>query len=196
MAGHKAHISITTSGKGSPGVSKYKVRLAPYSSWTILTSRPGRFLDIHCADDILFGNVFDRPLKLPWGFGAVLKFMKYVVYLISVAMACSRCALRYVDPTLVENFASRSRPWAFSPFVATMPHIHHTRTDEAHDRPEFPRSGNPIAEDTSKFRTRTQAIAHGKFSWHKDRKQRRAHFSNEAKRKEVVFGPDVCNSPC
>ena len=40
--------------------------------------RVGRFLDNHCADDILFGNVFDRPLKLPWGFGAVLKFMKYV----------------------------------------------------------------------------------------------------------------------
>ena len=31
-----------------------------------------------CADDVMFGNTFDRPLKLPWGSGAALKFMKYV----------------------------------------------------------------------------------------------------------------------
>ena len=87
---------------------------------------------------------------------------------------------------------SRKRPWAFSPFVATMPHIHHTRTDEPHHtKPHFPRSHEPIAEDTSRLRTRTHSIAHGKFSWHRDRKQRKAHFVNEAKRKEVVFGPNV-----
>ena len=45
---------------------------------TVVWIGPGRFLDTHCADDILFGNIFDRPLKLPWGFGAVLKFMRYV----------------------------------------------------------------------------------------------------------------------
>ena len=38
----------------------------------------GRFLETMCADDILFGNIFDRPFKLPWGFSAALKFMKYV----------------------------------------------------------------------------------------------------------------------
>ena len=32
----------------------------------------------HTADDILFGNAFERPLKLPWGFSAALKFMQYV----------------------------------------------------------------------------------------------------------------------
>ena len=36
----------------------------------------GRFLQPHSADDILFGNVFERPLKLPWVFGAALRFMK------------------------------------------------------------------------------------------------------------------------
>ena len=39
----------------------------------------GRFLMPHSADDILFGNTFDRPLKLPWGTSAVLKFMKFVL---------------------------------------------------------------------------------------------------------------------
>jgi hypothetical protein len=29
----------------------------------------GRFLVLHFADDILFGNTFDRPLKLPLGTG-------------------------------------------------------------------------------------------------------------------------------
>jgi Protein of unknown function (DUF1769) len=36
----------------------------------------GRFLNTHSADDILFGNTFDRPLKLPWGSTAALKFMQ------------------------------------------------------------------------------------------------------------------------
>jgi hypothetical protein len=40
----------------------------------------GRFLRPISADDVLFGNTFDRPLKLPWGSGAALKFMQYVSY--------------------------------------------------------------------------------------------------------------------
>lgn len=36
----------------------------------------GRFLKEYSADDILFGNTFDRPLSLPWGSGAALSFMK------------------------------------------------------------------------------------------------------------------------
>ena len=36
----------------------------------------GRFLRPISADDVLFGNTFDRPLKLPWGSGAALKFMQ------------------------------------------------------------------------------------------------------------------------
>jgi hypothetical protein len=38
----------------------------------------GRFLRPTSADDVLFGNTFDRPLKLPWGSSAALKFMQYV----------------------------------------------------------------------------------------------------------------------
>ncbi|KAF5379560.1 hypothetical protein D9757_009255 [Collybiopsis confluens] len=34
-----------------------------------------RFLHACSADDIMFGNTFDRPLHLPWGSGAALKFM-------------------------------------------------------------------------------------------------------------------------
>jgi len=35
----------------------------------------GRFLRPISADDVLFGNTFDRPLKLPWGSSTALKFM-------------------------------------------------------------------------------------------------------------------------
>lgn len=52
--------------------------LAP-SRLLILTcdvASSGRFLRPISADDVLFGNTFDRPLKLPWGSGAALKFMQ------------------------------------------------------------------------------------------------------------------------
>jgi len=48
----------------------------------LMSYRIGRFLQEHSADDILFGNTFDRPLKLPWGSTAALKFMQYVVILL------------------------------------------------------------------------------------------------------------------
>ena len=46
-------------------------------TWSIQVR--GRYL-VHglTMDDVLFGNTFDRPLKLPWGSGAALKFMKYI----------------------------------------------------------------------------------------------------------------------
>ena len=44
-------------------------------TWSIQVT--GRFLvDGLTSDDVLFGNTFDRPLKLPWGSGAALKFMQ------------------------------------------------------------------------------------------------------------------------
>jgi len=36
----------------------------------------GRFLQPHTADDVLFGNVFGRPLTLPWGSSAAFQLMK------------------------------------------------------------------------------------------------------------------------
>ena len=70
----------------------------------------GRFLQHHSADEILFGNTFDKPLKLPWGSGAALKFMQYVQH--------SRCIGRvidllfsYIDPTLEHDLGSHTKPW-------------------------------------------------------------------------------------
>ena len=44
----------------------------------------GRFLKRYSANDVLFGNTFDRPLNLPWGSGAALKFMKLVFFFCSL----------------------------------------------------------------------------------------------------------------
>jgi hypothetical protein len=76
-------------------------------TWSIQVQ--GRFLEHHSADDILFGNTFDRPLKLPWGSGAALKFMNYI------------------DPTLEHDLSSYTKPWALSPLISTMPHFSHSR---------------------------------------------------------------------
>ena len=38
----------------------------------------GRFLQSHSADDILFGNIFQKRLNLPRGSDIVLDLMQYV----------------------------------------------------------------------------------------------------------------------
>ncbi|KAF8627916.1 hypothetical protein AX15_004178 [Amanita polypyramis BW_CC] len=78
-------------------------------TWSIQVS--GRFLEPQSADDILFGNIFDRPLYMPWGSSAALKFMQYT------------------DPTLEHDLFSQTKPWALSPLIATMPHFAHKRIE-------------------------------------------------------------------
>ncbi|KAG8913639.1 hypothetical protein FRC00_001948, partial [Tulasnella sp. 408] len=41
-------------------------------TWSIQIQ--GRFLEPISANDVMFGNTFDRPLKLPWGTAAALQF--------------------------------------------------------------------------------------------------------------------------
>ncbi|KAI0077345.1 DUF1769-domain-containing protein [Panus rudis PR-1116 ss-1] len=146
-------------------------------TWSIQVQ--GRFLQPHSADDIMFGNVFDRALKLPWGFGAVLKFMKYI------------------DPTLEHDLTSKSRPWALSPLIATMPHmqIHHRPNDEDWSQwPTFPPS-KPITDDISDLQLHphkkhphplhhhhlaNEAHAHTK---------RKTHFQHSSARQQLTYTP-------
>ena len=84
---YKVNISIGRTEKGSLGAYRSKVRYPFKSPLTLLACQTtltnlldiaiaGRFLRPISADDVLFGNTFDRPLKLPWGSGAALKFMQ------------------------------------------------------------------------------------------------------------------------
>jgi len=92
-------------------------------TWSIQTQ--GRFLRPISADDVLFGNTFDRPLKLPWGSGAALKFM------------------HFIDPTLEHDLASSTKPWALSPLISTMPHFAHGRVSSSPSRSPSPAMFQP-----------------------------------------------------
>lgn len=70
----------------------------------------GRFLQPQNADDILFGNIFERPLKLPWVFGAALRFMKYCIpFSFPFFPSFSRSPLSFPFPPLLHPSGSRSR---------------------------------------------------------------------------------------
>ncbi|KAH6896246.1 hypothetical protein BKA70DRAFT_1316696 [Coprinopsis sp. MPI-PUGE-AT-0042] len=104
-------------------------------TWSIQVR--GRFLVPHSADDILFGNTFDRPFHLPWGTSAVLN---------------------YIDPTLEHDLQSQTKPWALSPLLSTMPHFaHHRIRDSAQSEGPFPPSTS-LQDNTSELHFASNTI--------------------------------------
>jgi len=148
--------------RGAIGDSAYFHKRADVT-WSIQVQ--GRFLHQYSADDILFGNTFERPLKLPWGFSAALKFM------------------HYVDPTLEQDLASTSKPWALSPLISTMPYLSHRPLETGEPLGPFP-PPEPIQDDLSHLR-----LADGHCTTEMT-KNRRSFFADTARRKAVVFGPE------
>ncbi|BEJ14895.1 hypothetical protein CspHIS471_0406620 [Cutaneotrichosporon sp. HIS471] len=74
----------------------------------------GRYLDNVGGDDLVFGNVFERPIRdsLPWGTSIATRFM------------------HFIDPTLqLDVYADK--PWALSPVLATMNRLSLSLTKEA-----------------------------------------------------------------
>lgn len=138
-----AHIKGLTDECGNVRDSEYFIRedkagitwsiqvQGESSSWWLASNRKrrshvsseGRFLVPQSADDVLFGNTFDRPLKLPWGTGAVLKFMQYVASF----LAQQTHELRGFAPQLHRpNF--RKRPHLFNKTVGLITaHSHHAQ---------------------------------------------------------------------
>jgi len=121
-------------------------------TWSI--QMQGRYLKEYSADDILFGNIFDTPIYQPWGFSAAVRFMQYL------------------DPTLEQDLASQSRPWALSPLISSMPYLQHARI-EGTDLPAFPPE-KPVGNDTSLLNTEGD---------------RRRWFADAQRRKDVTLGP-------
>ncbi|KAL4079548.1 hypothetical protein J3A83DRAFT_4210548 [Scleroderma citrinum] len=157
-------------------------------TWSIQVQ--GRFLHPHSTNDILFGNTFDRPLKLPWGSSAALKFMKFV------------------DPALEHNLTSPTKPWALSPLVATVPHFVHSHVEVQHvSEDKSSETGFPpltsISDNTSHLSiisTSPSDASHDgtQFASKSDPKnlrfrtssERRKYFSKEVNRKDLIFGPN------
>lgn len=160
-------------------------------TWSIQVQ--GRFLREYDADDVLFGNVFDRPLKLPYGTSfvltPVLRFMNYV------------------DPTLQHDLLSQSKPWALSPLISTMPHFSHRKLEKGKEDmgqwPEFP-GKKSVHDDVSQLKLGyedattevdanggdVEGVRDGLDSVH-SASERQTFFRSAEKRKKVVFGPSV-----
>ena len=80
----------------------------------------GKYLDDPNADEVIFGNVFEGPIRdsLPWGTSVAVKFMKYVSCL-PMGGLCLLTGYSYIDPTLdLDIYADK--PWALSPALASM----------------------------------------------------------------------------
>jgi len=131
------------------------------------------FLVPQNADDIMFGNIFDKRLRLPPGFGAALKFVKSVI-----------------DPTIEQDLRSQTKPWALSPLVATMPYCSRTYVDEEKNdplrrpgmlRPMSLNSLDGISPQEGKKRKRL------KFD---SSSHRQKYFRDPERRKEIEFGPE------
>ncbi|KAG9120233.1 hypothetical protein FRC07_004355 [Ceratobasidium sp. 392] len=129
-------------------------------TWSIRIQ--GRFLKEINGNNLLFGNVFDRPLTLPWGFGAALNFVQYV------------------DPTL-EHDLYGDKPWALSPLLSTMPYLQRTQLAANNPVPSIP--STLLTED--KFEP-PLASALEKDS---NPTTRRKYFTDEARRKEINLTP-------
>ncbi|KAJ7076883.1 hypothetical protein B0H15DRAFT_790166 [Mycena belliarum] len=185
-------------------------------TWSIQVQ--GRFLSPRSSNDILFGNIFERPLKLPWGTGAALKFMKYI------------------DPTLSHDLtcAATQKPWALSPLLATMPYLKHSRLPSPCDppgdldpdithlpsfpppaliaddtsslylsvNPASPRSATPSSSGSSSSlssgssrrssdskKSKKRKTADDEIPREMTSQQRRSYFANEAHREAVLLGP-------
>ncbi|KAL6299235.1 DUF1769-domain-containing protein [Sparassis latifolia] len=123
-------------------------------TWSI--QMQGRFLQPYSTNDVLFGNTFEKPLNLPWGFNTALRFMQYI------------------DPTLEQDLASQSKPWALSPLISTMPYLEHRRIAHDAEVPPFPPE-TPTANDTSLLYSSGD---------------RRVYFRDVEHRKEVTLGPE------
>jgi len=133
-------------------------------TWSIQVQ--GRFLQTQSADTVLFGNTFDRPLKLPWGTSAALKFMNFI------------------DPTL-ENDLMGPTPWALSPLIATMPYFAHQVCPANEPLPEFP-VHTTIQDDTSQLRPQDSSEPPLNLG---PPNKRRAYFSSVPHRETVVYHP-------
>ncbi|OCF31969.1 hypothetical protein I317_03113 [Kwoniella heveanensis CBS 569] len=90
----------------------------------------GKFKDDFNADEVLFGNVFEKPIRdnLPWGTSIATKFMYFV------------------DPT-VEADIYADKPWALSPALATMSHLSLASSASS----ESTNNGVYVTEDTGEW---------------------------------------------
>lgn len=135
------------------------------TTWSIQVQ--GRFLVPVSADDVMFGNTFERPLKLPWGTSAAMQFASFI------------------DPVLTHDLNSKT-PWALSPLISTMPHFKATRCQDIKTLPSFDPM-QPFKEDVSALFDGSQTPPTPLVTASK----RRKWFEKENRRKAVKYTPET-----
>lgn len=150
-------------------------------SWSMQIQ--GRFLQPVNADDLVFGNEFDKPIKdhLPYGTSLALQFV------------------RMVDPNL-EHDLYANKPHAWSPYLATMPRIRSTPFEAKGDNndfeawPKFTETPNYVEDDITSLIPKEVAekekdtVANFK-GIDKAHEYRQRFLSNRQHRQAITVGP-------
>lgn len=101
-----------------------------HQSWSMQIQ--GRFKKDVNADDLVFGNEFDKPIKdhLPYGTSVALQFVKVI------------------DPNLEHDLYAQ-KPHAWSPYLATMPRVNSRKIEGAglDSFPPFPTHPEYVEDD-------------------------------------------------
>jgi hypothetical protein len=164
-------LSATRDGRPAPKNTPY-FKHAPSLTYSI--SMRGRFRRTFSADDLVFGNIFDAPLRLPPGASIAFRLLKSLI-----------------DPGLEADLYS-DKPWAWSPVVCTMNAIAvwPAQKDENDDEDRQSDPSIPLKEHAERLYTddvkRTNT-------------ERKTYFANQETRALVQFQPefeyamDFCN---
>ena len=122
------------------------------------------------ADDILFGNVFDRPLRLPLGTNLAVAFMK-----------------RFVDESL-ECDLHCEKPWAHSPLLATMNTVSVSKSPDGKLAPWPGYNGSRLQEDCALLQiTDGDETSKATTTAFETAKSRRSFLSKAHNRRMVTF---------
>jgi len=129
----------------------------------------GIFLKEVSANDLVFGNTFDKPIRnnLPYGSSVALK------------------GIYYVDPSLEQDI-SADQPWAWSPFISTM-NMLHIRPRSNESEPISSWTSSQPEEDVTSLYDSTEEVNDLKGN----PGIRRKWFAVPNRRKELKIGPKV-----
>ena len=152
-----------------------------HQSWSMQIQ--GRFKTEVNADDLVFGNEFDKPIKdhLPYGTSVALQFVKLI------------------DPNL-EHDLYAEKPHAWSPYLATMPRIHSTTLSGGEDGkfegwPTFPTHPEYVVDDISSLippelaEKEKETVANLK-GIDKAHEYRQRFLGNKSHRQHITVGPE------
>jgi len=135
----------------------------PDMTWSIQVQ--GRFLQDESLDEVVFGNIFERPIRdqLPYGTSLAIKFV------------------HYLDPALKQDLYA-DKPWAWSPLVATMNRLAFLPLDDSSSQLLDEWKEATPEDVTPLYKPNEEAVAHLKA----DSDARRKHFSVPANRDRTI----------